>query len=63
MFSEEGVRMQPVIKDFWQDHIYPNIAGYKHQNHKLGRRSYHPIRDALNDAARTRGLWNLFLRI
>ena len=60
-FTPKGLAMQDEVKQFMNDHIYPNEAEYSASTHELGEHSYPPILDKLKAVARERGLWNLFL--
>ncbi len=53
--------MQDDVKQFIDDHIYPNEEEYYAQLDEVGSNGYPPILDKLKAAARERGLWNLFL--
>ncbi|MEP6661123.1 MAG: acyl-CoA dehydrogenase family protein [Acidimicrobiales bacterium] len=60
-FTPKGLAMQGEVKQFLNDHIYPNEAEYSREYHELGEHSYPPILDKLKAVAREKGLWNLFL--
>src|SRR5712671_1157579 len=60
-FTPTGLAMQAEVKQFMDDHIYPNEAEYSREYHELGEHSYPPILDKLKAVAREKGLWNLFL--
>jgi acyl-CoA dehydrogenase len=61
-FSEKSLRLQRQLKDFMEEHVYPNEAVYKRQHEALESRWDSPqIMDELKDLARKEGLWNLFL--
>ena len=60
-FTPKGLAMQAEVKQFMNDHIYPNEAEYSREYHELGEHSYPPILDKLKAVAREKGLWNLFL--
>ena len=60
-FTPEGERLLAEVKQFMDDHIYPNEAEYYEQYEELGHDGDPPIMDKLKAAARERGLWNLFL--
>src|SRR5688572_31416729 len=60
-FTPEGAARQADVRQFMDDHIYPNEAEYQRQYHELGDHAYPPILDDLKGEAKKRGLWNLFL--
>src|SRR4051812_32728402 len=60
-FTPEGERLLAEVKQFMDDHIYPNEAEYHEQYEELGHDGDPPIMEKLKAAARERGLWNLFL--
>src|ERR1700730_684920 len=60
-FTPKGLAMQAEVKQFMNDHIYPNEAEYSREYHELGEHSYPPILDKLKAVALEKGLWNLFL--
>jgi acyl-CoA dehydrogenase len=60
-FTDQGLASQREVKQFLDDHIYPNEAEYYEQLEEVGPNGYPPILDKLKAAARERGLWNLFL--
>src|SRR4051812_15566969 len=60
-FTDQGLASQREVKQFLDDHIYPNEAEYYEQLEDAGPNGYPPILDKLKAAARERGLWNLFL--
>jgi acyl-CoA dehydrogenase len=60
-FTPKGLAIQAEVKQFMNDHIYPNEAEYSREYHELGEHSYPPILDKLKAVAREKGLWNLFL--
>ena len=60
-FTQQGLAMQDEVKQFMNDHIYPNEAEYYEQLEEVGHHGYAPILDKLKAAAKERGLWNLFL--
>ena len=60
-FTQQGLTMQEEVKQFMDDHIYPNEVEYYEQLEEVGHNGYPPILDKLKAAARERGLWNLFL--
>jgi len=60
-YTPEGERLLAEVKQFMDDHIYPNEAEYHEQYEELGHDGDPPIMDKLKAAARERGLWNLFL--
>jgi acyl-CoA dehydrogenase len=60
-FTDAGLAMQEDVKQFLDDHIYPNEQDYYRQQEEVGPSGYAPIMDKLKAAARERGLWNLFL--
>ena len=60
-FTPEGEALLAEVKQFMDDHIYPNEAEYQEQYEELGHDGTPPILEKLKAAARERGLWNLFL--
>jgi acyl-CoA dehydrogenase len=60
-FTDQGSAMQDDVKQFMDDHIYPNEEQYYSEVEEVGISGYPPILDKLKAAARERGLWNLFL--
>jgi acyl-CoA dehydrogenase len=60
-FTEQGLAMQDDVKQFMDDHIYPNEEAYHVELEEVGVNGYPPILDKLKAAAKERGLWNLFL--
>jgi acyl-CoA dehydrogenase len=60
-FTDAGVALQQEVKQFLDDHIYPNEEEYHRQQADVGTTGYPPVMDKLKAAARERGLWNLFL--
>jgi acyl-CoA dehydrogenase len=60
-FTDQGSAMQEDVKQFMDDHIYPNEEQYYEEVEEVGITGYPPILDKLKAAARERGLWNLFL--
>src|ERR1700736_2080409 len=60
-FTEQGIAMQDDVKQFMDDHIYPNEEEYYTELDEVGSKGYPPILDKLKAAAKERGLWNLFL--
>jgi acyl-CoA dehydrogenase len=60
-FTDQGSAMQDDVKQFMDDHIYPNEEQYYAEVEEVGISGYPPILDKLKAAARERGLWNLFL--
>ena len=60
-FTDEGQALLAEVRQFLDEHVYPNEATYQHQYVELGEHSYPPILDDLKAVARERGLWNLFL--
>jgi acyl-CoA dehydrogenase len=53
--------LQARLRDFMDQHIYPNEARHAEQAESLGPWKVHPIFDELKPKARAAGLWNLFL--
>ncbi len=60
-FTEKGRQMLDEVKQFMDDHIYPNEEEYHEQMEVAGPNGYAPVMDKLKAAARERGLWNLFI--
>jgi acyl-CoA dehydrogenase len=60
-FTEQGIAMQDDVKQFMDDHIYPNEEEYYTELDEVGSKGYPPILDKLKAAAKERGLWNCFL--
>jgi acyl-CoA dehydrogenase len=60
-FTPQGEQLLAEVKQFMDDHIYPNEQEYEQQYEEGGHDGYPPILDKLKAAARERGLWNLFL--
>jgi acyl-CoA dehydrogenase len=60
-FTDAGLAIQEQVRDFMDDHVYPNEQEYHEQREQVGPNGYPPIMDKIKAAARERGLWNLFL--
>lgn len=60
-FTPAGRSMLGAVSAFMDAYLYPNEAEYLEQREEVGPQGYPPIMDKLKDAARERGLWNLFL--
>jgi acyl-CoA dehydrogenase len=60
-FTDQGLAMLDDVKQFMDDHIYPNEEAYYVESDEVGAPGYPPILDKLKAAAKERGLWNLFL--
>ncbi len=60
-FTPQGEQLLADVKQFMDDHIYPNEEEYQEQYEALGHEGDPPILDKLKAAARERGLWNMFL--
>jgi acyl-CoA dehydrogenase len=60
-FTDAGLAIQEQVRDFMDDHVYPNEQEYHEQRDQVGPNGYPPIMDKIKAAARERGLWNLFL--
>ncbi|MFN0090914.1 MAG: acyl-CoA dehydrogenase family protein [Acidimicrobiales bacterium] len=60
-FTEQGLAMQEQVKQFMDEYIYPNETLYYEQLEEGGPHSYPPVMETLKQAARDKGLWNLFL--
>jgi acyl-CoA dehydrogenase len=60
-FTPQGEALLTEVKQFMDDHIYPNEVEYHEQYEELGHDGTPPILEKLKAAARERGLWNLFL--
>ena len=59
--SARVIDLEARLKDFMDEHIYPNEARYFRQAEDLGPFAHFPIMDELKPKARAAGLWNLFL--
>jgi acyl-CoA dehydrogenase len=60
--SPRGVELRDQLQDFLDTRIIPNEGRYREQIEASGDRHHHPaILQQLQDEARARGLWNLFL--
>ena len=53
--------LQARLRDFMDEHIYPNEARHAEEAETLGPWKVHPIIEELKPKARAAGLWNLFL--
>jgi acyl-CoA dehydrogenase len=60
-YTPQGEQLLAEVKQFMDDHIYPNEAEYLEQYEELGHDGDPPIMEKLKAAARERGLWNMFL--
>ncbi len=60
-FTDAGLAIQEQVRDFMDDHVYPNEQEYHEQREQVGPNGYPPIMDKIKAGARERGLWNLFL--
>jgi acyl-CoA dehydrogenase len=60
-FTQRGLEIQAIVKQFMEQVIMPVEEQYFAQEAQLGPTGYPPVLDELKDAARERGLWNLFL--
>jgi acyl-CoA dehydrogenase len=60
-YTPQGEQLLAEVKQFMEDHIYPNEAEYLEQYEELGHDGDPPIMEKLKAAARERGLWNMFL--
>ena len=60
-FTDQGQAVLEEVKQFMADHIYPNEERYEREMEEVGRHGYAPVLDTLKQAAKDRGLWNLFL--
>ena len=64
MIPEKSARVIDLeirLKDFMQEHIYPNEARLFREAEELGPFSTYPVIGELKPKARAAGLWNLFL--
>ncbi|MCC5969622.1 MAG: acyl-CoA dehydrogenase family protein [Pararhodobacter sp.] len=64
MIPEKSARVLDLevrLKDFMDQHIYPNEARYFREAEELGPFKVYPVMDDLKPLAREAGLWNLFL--
>ena len=59
--SAEAVRVQEAVRQFMDEHIYPNEARYYEELEQVGPYGCPPVIDELRAKARVAGLWNLFL--
>jgi acyl-CoA dehydrogenase len=61
-FSDRCKELRERLLAFMDEHIYPNESVYERQLAASGNpHSHPPVMEELKDAARERGLWNLFL--
>jgi acyl-CoA dehydrogenase len=60
-FTDQGRAVLEDVKQFMEEHIYPNEERFDQQMEELGRHGYPPVLDQLKAAALKKGLWNLFL--
>ena len=64
MIPEKSARvidLETRLKDFMDDHIYPNENRLFQQAEELGPFAVYPVIEELKPKARAAGLWNLFL--
>ena len=59
--SARSAKLGAQIQDFMASHIYPNERRFYQQAERLGPWSVLPVVEELKPAARSAGLWNLFL--
>ncbi|MCC5808861.1 MAG: acyl-CoA dehydrogenase family protein [Ectothiorhodospiraceae bacterium] len=60
-FNERTRNLQQKLRDFMDEHIYPNEAKMAEQNTAVDRWTHPPLLDELKQKAKDAGLWNLFL--
>lgn len=61
-FSARSLELQDRVRDFMEQHVYPNEELYFAQQEELADRwDSPPIMDELKAKAKAEGLWNLFL--
>ncbi|MCC6002106.1 MAG: acyl-CoA dehydrogenase family protein [Pararhodobacter sp.] len=59
--SARVIELEGRLKDFMEEHIYPNEARYFREAEDLGPFAVFPLIEELKPKARAAGLWNLFL--
>jgi len=60
-FTPQGEALLDEVKQFMDDHIYPNEAEFEAEAEELRHAGDPPLLEKLKAAARERGLWNMFL--
>ncbi len=60
-FNERTRTLQQKLRDFMDEHVYPNEEKLKEQHAAGPRWSHPPLLDELKQKAKDAGLWNLFL--
>ncbi len=60
--SPEGQALLEKVREFMDEHIYPNEETFREQLREAGSpHAFPPILEELKDKAREQGLWNMFL--
>jgi acyl-CoA dehydrogenase len=59
--SKKVLELEARLKQFMDEHIYPNEARYYREVEDLGPWAVYPVIEELKALARAQGLWNLFL--
>jgi acyl-CoA dehydrogenase len=60
-FTQEGLELRDRVRSYLQEFAYPRQEEYRAQREQVGPNGYVPLLDELKAAARSQGLWNLFL--
>ena len=60
-FTLEGAELRARVRAYLDEFAYPRQDEYRAQREEVGPNGYVPLLDELKAAARSRGLWNLFL--
>ena len=60
-FTQEGAELHARVRSYLEEFAYPRQDDYRAQREEVGPNGYVPLLDELKAAARSRGLWNLFL--
>ena len=59
--SPETKQLIERVQRFMDEHVYPNVETYRHQEHEGNRWKAVPIVDELKAKAKAEGLWNMFM--
>ena len=59
--SDKTRELEDRLKDFMDQHIYPNEARFYRESEDIGPWGVHPVVEELKIKAKEAGLWNLFL--